>query len=145
MVRLPMVNVKENPSPLMKKRHPYARDVRMIRPVSYVMRRRLKTQVVGLHVPNRLLRCYAFVVCDVNKRFITSIVWPYIGDGVQRELITLDIVRPANDRNPATAQTASHYQNETDIGGDAWLCHQCREWTWTVDFVCPSSVSLLSS
>nr|XP_019045482.1 hypothetical protein I302_05872 [Kwoniella bestiolae CBS 10118]OCF24412.1 hypothetical protein I302_05872 [Kwoniella bestiolae CBS 10118] len=37
-------------------------------------------------------------------------------------------------QDPSLPEVAFHYQHETD-GGDAWICHQCREWIWTVDIV----------
>ncbi|WWC96240.1 hypothetical protein V866_003107 [Kwoniella sp. B9012] len=36
--------------------------------------------------------------------------------------------------NPSLPEIASHYQHRTEEG-DAWICHQCRAWIWTVDMI----------
>ncbi|WWC62726.1 uncharacterized protein I303_105323 [Kwoniella dejecticola CBS 10117] len=36
--------------------------------------------------------------------------------------------------DPTLPEIAYHYKNRTSEG-EAWLCHQCREWIWTVDIV----------
>ncbi|WWD18597.1 hypothetical protein CI109_103050 [Kwoniella shandongensis] len=41
---------------------------------------------------------------------------------------------PASLRGKRLAEVADHYQRRTE-GGDAWICHQCRAWIWTVDII----------
>ncbi|WVR06458.1 hypothetical protein IAU60_003489 [Kwoniella sp. DSM 27419] len=45
----------------------------------------------------------------------------------------LEIPRSLGDR-PQLKDIAYHYQNSSK-GGQAWFCHLCRSWIWTVDII----------
>ncbi|WVF69124.1 hypothetical protein IAT40_003898 [Kwoniella sp. CBS 6097] len=45
----------------------------------------------------------------------------------------LEIPRSLGD-SPRLAEIANHYQSRSGEG-EAWFCHQCREWIWTVDII----------
>ncbi len=49
-----------------------------------------------------------------------------------------NLVKQPEDEKLNLTKVAEHYQNQTDARRDAWFCHQCRAWVWTVDLVgCP--------
>ena len=50
--------------------------------------------------------------------------------------LTHNAVKSPSYQESTTEHLASHYQRQSHKGGDAWSCHQCREWIWTIDMVC---------